>query len=367
MTSVCFIGDRNIYLKRICNYLAVENFSVQLICRHDHGIDAHEFDPSITLYTLASGRLVKKIPAIRRIIQEIKPDYIHFQYLTKDILLALLVHHRINIIATPWGSDLNVFTRNIFNRIVMNLGLLFCDKIQMISGGMTMKIMQQFRFISRKKLHEISWGIDYQLFHYADEKKMEYWRERLKLDGSSVVILNYRNHRPLYNHHTLIRSLPGVIDRIPSVKCIFTRGNCDREYLESSRQLVQQLNLDEHVVFLDEWIPDDLLPALINLAHIVVSIPLCDGLPATVLEIMATHAIPVVGDLPEYASFFEEGVNGRVLKRLRDHEELTGLLLDCIDNLTAYRTLYSKNNNDYVREHQNWDLQKIRMKELYSG
>jgi len=83
MISICFIGDRNIYIKRICNYLAGENYHIHLICRHDQGIKAEEFDNRITIYTLRSNRLVKKMMAINSYLKKNKPDFVHFQYLQK--------------------------------------------------------------------------------------------------------------------------------------------------------------------------------------------------------------------------------------------------------------------------------------------
>ena len=365
MISICFIGDRNIYMKRICNYLAGENYHIHLICRHDLGIKAEEFDNRITIYTLRSNRLVKKMMAIKSYLKKNSPDFVHFQYLTKDILLAWFIHRRYRIIATPWGSDLNLFSKNLLNRLSIHIGLQHCEKIQVISEGVKTNLKERYRFINSARLYTISWGIDYEKFHNTSENKLAYWREKLNLKGNEIIILSYRNHRPIYNHHTLIKSLSSLTGQFPALRCFFAQGNFDQDYLNSSKNLVQQLGLQKTVTFIDEWIPDDLLPALINLAHIVVSIPFSDGLPATLLEIMATRAIPVVGNLPEYSSFFKAGENGRTLEPLEDSEQLAGILSDCINNMPVFAERFSSNNNKYIRENQNWNLQKERMKELY--
>jgi glycosyltransferase involved in cell wall biosynthesis len=366
MPSICFIGDRNIYLKRICNYLAGQNYNVQLLCRHDHGINENEFDKRITIYTIRSNRLWRKLSEIRSFLKKGQPDFIHFQYLSKDILLSLFLKGRYRIIATPWGSDLNIFSDNIVNRIVINIGLICCDKIQIISEGIKKKFAERFRFIKSDKILEISWGIQYELFHQIDDEKLQYWRNRLEIELHDIVILSYRNHRPLYNHDTLIKSLPVVASKYPNLKCIFTRGNYDPDYLKNNKELVQQLNLQNRVIFIEEWIADDLLPSLIHMADIVVSIPMSDGLPATILEIMATHSIPVIGDLPEYTAFFKDGVNGRILKRIKDPEQLAGILTACIKDMPVLSDTYSGRNNEFVRNYQNWDLQKAKMMELYN-
>jgi glycosyltransferase involved in cell wall biosynthesis len=367
MVSICFIGDRNIYMKRICNYLAGENYSVYLVCRHNHGINANEFDSRISLYTLRSNRLANKILAIRSFLKKNNADFVHFQYLTKDILLAWIIHRRYRIIATPWGSDLNLFSKKLFNRLIINIGLLYCEKIQVISESIKIKLTEQFRFINPSRLYPVSWGIDYERFHKIDENDLKYWREKLNIKGDQIIILSYRNHRPLYNHHTLIKSLPFLVEKFPNLRCFFTQGNCDQDYLDGNKKLVQMLGLQNRVKFIEEWIPDELLPALINLANIVVSIPFIDGLPATVLEIMATRAIPVIGNLSAYSFFFKTGENGFTLDRLEDHEELAYLLSNCIQNLPEMSERFSSRNNKYIREKQNWNVQKDKLKELYGN
>jgi glycosyltransferase involved in cell wall biosynthesis len=366
MVSICFIGDRNIYMKRICNYLAEENYAVHLICRHDDGIKAEEFNNRIAIYTVQSNRLVKKILAINSILKKINPGFVHFQYLTKDILLAWFIHRQYRIIATPWGSDLNIFSNKLLNRVIIQIGLLHCEKIQVISESIKNKLTERFRFINPSRLYPISWGIEYERFHEINENKLAYWRERLTIKEGDIIILSYRNHKPLYNHHTLIKSLSSLAKQFPSLKCFFTRGNYDQEYLEKSKKLVQQMELQKYVDFIEEWIPDDLLPALINLADIVVSISFSDGLPATILEIMATRAVPVIGNLPEYSSFFKTGENGLTLDRLDDPEQLASLLSDCIQNLPEITERFSSRNSRYISEKQNWNLQKVKMKELYN-
>ena len=366
MISVCFIGDRSIYLKRICNYLAGKDFIVYLICRHDNGIKINEFDKRITIHTLKSNRLMRKMLEINSFLKKSHPDFVHYQYLAKDILLTLFICRKFHVIATPWGSDLNIFSKNIINRFIINIGLLTCKKIQIISEGIRKEFERRFKFINKKKLVEISWGIDYDKFHTVDDSKLQYWRNRLNIRESDIVILSYRNHKKLYNHHTLIKSLPIVLDNFQHVKCFFTRGSYDESYLENNKKLVSKLNIQNHVEFIEEWIPDALLPALIHSAHIVVSIPFYDGLPSTLLEIMATKAIPVIGGLSVYSSFFRDNENGRILKEIEDYDQLAHLIIDIIENFHEYSERYSRINNNYVLKEQNWDLQKIKMQALYT-
>ncbi len=365
MISICFVGDRNIYMKRICNYLSGENYKIYLICRNEKGIDYSEFENNIEFYTLKSNRLYRKLPEIYRYLKRINPSFLHFQYLTKDVILSLLVFMKYKIILTPWGSDLNIFSRNYINRFILNLGFIASWKIQVLSEGMKKTLTKKFLFIDKNKIKVLSWGIDYDRFSIINQEGINHWIKRLKLVLQNFVILSYRNHKHLYNHHTLIRSLPLVIKEYPNVRCFFTRGNFDHEYLEQNKQLVMKLKLEEHVFFIEEWIPDYLLPSLIQLSDIAVSIPYHDGFPATLLEIMATKTVPVISGLDAYSSFFKDMENGRILKNLNDPVELARIITEIIENHDNYSKIFSLKNKIYLAENQDWNKIKTRLKELY--
>ena len=61
MKKICLISSRNIYMKRICNFLSENNFEVHLISRHRNGLSKEEFNKNIKFYQLSSNALLTKL------------------------------------------------------------------------------------------------------------------------------------------------------------------------------------------------------------------------------------------------------------------------------------------------------------------
>ena len=90
MKKICLISDKNIYMKRICNFLTENGFKVYLICRHKKGLSEKEFNNNIQFYQLSSTFFISKYKEIHGIIEHIKPDIVHLHYIAKDSLIPAL-------------------------------------------------------------------------------------------------------------------------------------------------------------------------------------------------------------------------------------------------------------------------------------
>ena len=368
MKKICLISSRNIYMKRICNFLSENNFEVHLISRYRNGLSKEEFNKNIKFYQLSSNALLTKLKEIRKIIKKINPDIVHTHYLTKDAFIPILkLNKRYKYFITIWGSDINIFSMNFLNRIFQNIGLIFCDKIQLLSSYFSKKLDENFNGINKNKINIFSWGIDYNFFHNIEIEKLKSLKIKLNISGSDFIVLSYRNHKKIYNHHTLIKAIPEVVKKYPNVKFVFTRGSFDKEYLKQSLGLVKKLQIENAFIFIDRWLSNEELCALINLAHININIPFQDGLPASLLEIMATKSIPIVSNLENYSSFFKENENGFFLNELENHNKLAKLIIKSINNYDEFYTKFYKVNNNYIEKYQNWVTQSKKLLEFYNN
>lgn len=355
-------------MKRICRFLVESGFEVHLISRHENGLDPQEFEPAVHIHQLKSNRLIKKFFQIKKILHEVKPDVVHLNYLTKDALIpALILRRGYRYVITIWGSDINTFSRKWFNRLLQNLGLILCDRIQLLSPYFEKKIKQFYWGIRTYKLDSFSWGIDCHFFSQIDQVMIDRIKRELKIGQDDFLILSYRNHQPSYNHHLTIRAIPEVIRSVPTARFIFTHSGMNREYYEENERLVQNLGVADHFVFIDRWLSDEELRALIQCAHVSINIPFQDGLPATLLEIMTSRAIPVVSHLDNYLYFFKENENGLYLKNLNDALELANLIVYALKNYSSLSAKFCQKNNDYVWLHQNWEIQSQKLLKFYGN
>ncbi|MEA1986707.1 MAG: glycosyltransferase family 4 protein [Candidatus Marinimicrobia bacterium] len=368
MKKICLISSRNIYMKRICNFLSENSYEVHLICRHKNGLNEEEFNKNIKFHQLSSNRLLVKFKEIRKIIKTIKPDIVHTHYLTKDAFIPVMkINRKYKYVITIWGSDINIFAKTFFNKIFQNIGLIFCDEIQLLSSFFLNKLKETFVGIKKNKIRIFSWGIDYDFFHNPQIEKIELLKTKLNINEDNLIILSCRNHKRIYNHHTTIKSIPKVVEKYPEIKFVFTRGSCDKEYLAQSYELVKKLGIENNFIFIDKWLSNEEICALINLAHINISIPFKDGLPATLLEIMATKSIPIVSDLESYYPFFKEKKNGFYLSELENHNELAKVIINALKKNNELSKQFSQINNKYIEKYQNWEMQSEKLLEFYSN
>jgi hypothetical protein len=368
MIKICMISDRNIYMKRICNFLAKNNFEVHLVSRHPNGLDHAEFDPRITHHQFSTNKLYRKYLELNKLIKRINPDIVHLHYLTKDAALPVLIWpRRFRYLITIWGSDINIFAINRMNRVFQNIGLISSDQIHLLSRYFEQKVKQIYRFIRDKKLLHFSWGVDYNFFHFCPKDSISEICNEFSIKPDDQVVLSYRTHREIYNHHTLVESIPKVLDSYPNTIFIFTCFNADEAYLSRNISRCKELNVSHNIRFIKRWLSDQELRALIHTAHICVNIPVKDGLPATLLEIMSARSIPIVSNLVNYHYFFSQGQNGFYLRNLEDSFELSNLIKGTLENYKELSDTISRINNAYIENTQNWRIQSQRLLDLYQN
>lgn len=354
-------------MQKICNLLAEHNNRVYLICRESGGISKNLFDSRIHFFQLSSNSLISKIKEIRKIMKDIRPDYVHVQGLFKDAFIpGLYVNRRYKYFITIWGSDLNLFSKNYLNRIFQNIALLLCDKLHLLSAYIGRQVRRTYFGINPKKIVVFSWGIDFYTFQNPDPVVMQNIYKELQISPSDPVVLSYRNHKPLYNHHTIVESIVSVKKSIPNVKYIFTRGSADADYIQKTLELVRKYNLAENFRFIDRWLSDRELSALVNLAGICISIPFNDGQPATLFEIMATKAVPIISRLENFRPFFKNVVNGFYLNRINDSDELAKTIIMVIKHYPEISQSIYKINNQYILRYQDWSRNLKMQVEMYN-
>ena len=352
---------------RFCHLLAQSGYQIALICRHQGGIPEEQFPHEMTFYQLSSTSLRMKYTEIRNYIDDFQPHIVHLHYLAKDCIIPALRWPRpYRYLISVWGSDINIDAGKLLNRVVQSLGLLLCDRIHILSSYFENKMRHLYPMVQRKKLEIFSWGVDYDFLSKRIPDEEINLREILGIGVSDRVVLSYRNHKQIYNHHTLLRAIPVICEKYPQAKFIFTRSSFDPLYLEKTHRLVEELAINKNFIFIDRWLGNAELRNLRHLADCIVNIPFQDGLPATLFEIMATKAIPVVTELLSYKPFFIDGENGFYLKEPTSHHQLAEIIQKVFSNLEYFKNKFSTKNNSYIREHQNWSKQSARFLNFYT-
>lgn len=366
MTKICLLSNRNIYMQRICNLLVENNFEVHLICRSKGGLSQELFNKKIIFHQLSSNSLFRKFFEINKIIKKIKPDFFHVQGVFKDAFIpALKLFRKYKYYITIWGSDLNFFSKKLINKILQNIALIACDNIHLLSDQFQRQVIDTYHFINPQKIKVFSWGIDYSFFQNPNKKIMQNLMNEFGIKTTDILIVSYRNHKDIYNHHTTIKSMQSVINKFPSVKFIFTKGSSDEKCIKQTFELVHQNHLENHFIFINRWLSDKELCALINMSKICISIPIADGFPSTILETMASSTIPIISDLENYHPFFKDGLNGFYLKKIDDNNELSEIIIKILNTYDDIAKSIFTRNNQFIKELYDLNIQSRKQINMY--
>ncbi len=218
-----------------------------------------------------------------------------------------------------------------------------------------------------------AWGMtqqQYALLNGADPNKMFVLPRGINLNQFKLNNERQRNQinwivsRSLsddYNHELLINSFATFISSDFRTHHLYIAGEGILE--KKLKLLVQNLNLGGNITFLGRISNIELSQQLYN-AHIYISLPVTEGVSASLLEAMACGCIPIVSDLPSNREWINNGVNG-VLTKIDKIESVVESFNRLFSTLEKFETkLFSnrqvvelkgdqnKNTLEFINEYQ---------------
>jgi glycosyltransferase involved in cell wall biosynthesis len=190
-----------------------------------------------------------------------------------------------------------------------------------------------------------AWGMTQQqnaLLNGADPNKLFVMPRGINLDNFSfgkqfdhVETVNWIVSRSLskeYNHEMILRCFSKFANSNFGEHHLYIAGEGPLNVYLS--QIVDELNIQNQVTFLGR-IPNHVLSKLLTISHIYVSLPITEGVSASLLEAMACGCIPVVTDLPSNREWIEHRKNG-ILTQLSHEDLLVHDFQFVMDNLDVF-------------------------------
>ncbi len=358
---LCYIANPNsIHTLRWLRYFAQVGHEVHLIPdrmprRQLQGIKLH---PLSRLWDLPKLRYAAWGLQARRLVRTIRPDILHaHQAISAGWIGAVTGFHP--FIITGLGSDLLVFPgKSRFNRLLTRSTLSRADLFIAVSREMRRKAISLG--VDCGKVELARWGAD--LDTYRPEGDVSGLREALDL-GDSPVVLSARAMRPIYNQEVVVKTIPLVLEQVPTTKFVFWEYGVDRDYLGEIKGLVKDLGLEEAVRFVG---PADSYEEGANyyrLADVMVSVASSDSIPITMLESMACGTPVVITDLPSVRESIGDNENG-LLVPVGDPEALAAAVVRLLGDPQLRRKLRQK-GLAFVREHGDHQRNMARVEEIY--
>ena len=185
----------------------------------------------------------RRVKDLKKILKEIKPDIIH----VRSRVPAWLVYFankslNIKIVSTVHGFNSVGFYSSIMQK---------SDAVISVSNSIKEYIQKHYQ-TSENKITVIPRGIDLELFNpkNIDEIFIENFKKEFNLKDKFIVSSVGRVTQ-LKDYETFIKAILLVKKEIPNVIALIVGGvRSDKEdYLNSLKNLIKELNLEENIIF----------------------------------------------------------------------------------------------------------------------
>ena len=186
---------------------------------------------------------ISRINGLKKILKEIKPDIIH----VRSRIPAWLVYFankslNIKVVSTVHGFNSVGFYSSIMQK---------ADAVICVSNSIKEYIQKHYQ-TNENKITVIPRGIDLELFNpkNIDETFIKNFKKEFSLEDKFVVSSVGRVTQ-LKDYETFIKAIMLVKKEIPNIVGLIVGGvRSDKEdYLNSLKNLIKELNLEENIIF----------------------------------------------------------------------------------------------------------------------
>ena len=244
---------------------------------------------------------------LERVMRKVKPDLVQVHYASKGLATIPIVRRK-PLIVTTMGSDLALSLGYKFPyRYWIDLMLREADVVTTRSNYMKQRLIELG--VPTEKIIINSWGID--LDHFVRLPNRKKLKQKWGVPDDAFVFLDPRSTNPLYNKDTILRAFANVAKGTHKKVHLLVAGIFSMpEQVELLKKLVSELGIGDIVTFIGRVNYEE-MPEIYSLAECTVSVPSSDGMPQTVFEAWGCGSFLIVGDLPQYDEFIEDGVTAK--------------------------------------------------------
>jgi glycosyltransferase involved in cell wall biosynthesis len=332
-----------------CEFISIEHSGAR--SRHIPQIERFQYPRRMRrLDPFLSSRALSFVHTrrLKPLLQAAQADVHHVQWLDERVLDVSLAGGR-PLVATGWGSDLNVPARLAPDdpkrqRIgaalrALDLLIVDCDEVATTANEIA---GQQIPAAS------LMIGIDTTLFQPDLAAGRRQWREQWGIDNDAVVFLSARQMGAVYRPADIIAAFAGMpaAARERSYLIIRTWGHGVGTSLPDLRRLTEQLGIAARV----RWVgamPYEEQPALYAAADLTVNFPKMDAFPITMLESLAC-GVPVLTN-PLKGYYCNGAVPYLTFAREDSVPALSATMAAALDDLQGLRAIAMRGREHVVR------------------
>ena len=275
---------------------------------------------------------------IRKLVKKHQPDMVIAERTTSYGFLAALSGVKPVAIAQQGRTDLWPEKSILLplKKIIQHYAFKKADLIH--AWGPVMTISMKKAKVDMEKVLVLPKGIDLEQFENIEKTNTE-----------KLTAIVTRSLMPEYRHETILKAF-GIINQ-KGVDFELTIVG-DGKLLPTLKELTKKLDIENKVNFTGR-IPNTKLPELLQQSDFYISMPITEGVSASLFEAMASNCYPVVTDIPGNQSWIKHRENGQLIT-IDDTEMLADELLWAFEN-NEYRNVAVIKNRKFVEENADYN------------
>jgi len=254
------------------------------------------------LLNLSYIKRILYVKDIAKRIDDFAPDIIHIHgcYNTYLVLPLLFSRSKFRLIYNVWGNDFNTFYfkdlkhRIIINNLIKNSVLVWCNWYEM-----TDKLKSAFPK-HMQKIRTIPWGIEADILSRPSRNIKTKVREKFQLNPSTYVMLYAKGLTSSNNQINLIKSLLCLNKNIDFKLIIHSPTSKDNSIFCQLKDFVDKNLLDSKVIFSNEYLTNDQIKSLFEIADLSFALSSQDQLTRTIFETIFADTNLIVSDIKPY-------------------------------------------------------------------
>jgi len=350
----------SIHTVRWVNSLSERGHEIHLVYKNDDKPTENKISSKVILHPLKnSGTKAYFISAfeLRGLFKRIKPDVVNAHYASGYGTLARLANVS-PLVLSVWGSDVYRFPhQSKFKMKLIKKNLLFADMIASTSNCMA-EVTRSLIDSTNLDISVTPFGVDVNKFTRKIPKvdNKEIVIGNIKTLSYNYAIDDLIRAIKILKDDLQKDDLGSISDKIRVL--IYGEGNQKEELIN----LTNELCLDNTVCFMGK-IPNDEVPKALEQMDIFCATSLEESFGVALVEAMAMEVPVVATDADGFKEVIQDGLTGFIVEK-RKPQKIAEILKKLVLN-KELRLQLGKNGRKRVLELYNWDINVDTMEQIY--
>ncbi|WP_264521680.1 glycosyltransferase [Flavobacterium sp. N1994] len=297
------------------------------------------------------SRLIELLMAfftIRKITKSFQPDMVIAERTTSYGFLAALTGIKPVAIAQQGITDLWPHNSPLypFKKMLQDYAFKKADLIH--AWGKVMSNHMENSNVDMTKVLELPKGINLNSFSFSDTQNLK-----------SIDAIVTRALEPEYKHDVILKAFSIIKKKnIPFTLRIVGDGSL----LKSLQKLAIELDIEKEVIFKGRT-PNTRVAELLHNANFYISMPITEGVSASLFEAMACGCFPIVTDLPGNRSWIRNHENG-ILIPSKNYKILAEEIMSAFER-DVWRKAVVNKNRVFIEEKANYTINMNTIAQAY--